>query len=203
MQQDPDVLAGGSSTRNRGLGVVMQYDDRDVPVNAYEGLFLDLSVIHYSRGLLGGQSDFWTVDLDYRQYQQVGHRKVIAWEVRTRTCLGEVPWTEVSQIGTPWDLRGYVWGQYRDDLMTYGMVEYRHMFDRAKAGKRGTRDSRFGFATWLGMGAVADDISHIPAALPNAGVGIRFETEERSNVRVDYGVGVNSSAFYVTFYEAF
>jgi hypothetical protein len=43
----------------------------------------------------------------------------------------------------------------------------------------------------------------VPGLLPNAGVGLRFETEKRSNIRVDYGVGVNSSAFYVTFYEAF
>ena len=56
---------------------------------------------------------------------------------------------------------------------------------------------------WVGIGAVAEDIGSIPAALPNAGFGIRLETEKRSNVRVDYGVGTNSSAFYVTFYEAF
>jgi hypothetical protein len=30
-----------------------------------------------------------------------------------------------------------------------------------------------------------------------------LETEKRSNIRVDMGVGANSTAFYVTFYEAF
>ena len=93
----------------------------------------------------------------------------------------------MSQIGTPWDLRGYTWGQYRDELMTYGMVEYRHMFNRRTPNKQGSSDSRWGFTGWVGLGTVAPDISSIPATLPNSGVGIRFETEKRANVRVDYG----------------
>lgn len=202
MQQDADVLRYGTTVKNRGLGVVMQYDSRDVPVNAYTGLFLDLSVVDYGRAW-GGSNEFWTVDMDYRQYIPVGHRHTVAWEVRARTNFGDVPWTELSQIGTPWDLRGYTWGQYRDELMTYAMGEYRHMFNRRTPNRKGSLESRLGFTTWLGIGAVAEDIGSIPAALPNAGFGIRLETEKRSNVRVDYGVGTNSSAFYVTFYEAF
>jgi outer membrane protein assembly factor BamA len=202
MQKDPNVISNGTQVNTRGLGVVMEYDSRDVPVDAYTGVFLDLSVINYGRAW-GSTDEFWTVDMDYRQYAPVGHRHTVAWEVRARTNFGDVPWTEMSQIGTPWDLRGYVWGQYRDELMTYAMGEYRHMFNRKTANKRGSLESRWGFATWLGMGAVAEDIASIPAVLPNAGVGIRFETEKRSNIRVDYGVGTKSSAFYVTFYEAF
>lgn len=202
MEADSAVLAYGTRNRNRGLGAVFQYDSRDVPVNAYSGLFLDASVTKYGDAF-GGESDFWVVDLDYRQYKSVGHRHTVAWQVHSRNCRGEVPWSELSQIGTPWDLRGYVWGQYRDELMVYTMGEYRHMFNRKTPNRRGTLESRWGFAGWLGLGAVAPDLGAVPALLPNAGVGIRFETETRSNVRIDYGQGVESSAFYVTFYEAF
>jgi hypothetical protein len=52
MAADADVLQYGTTTRNRGLGAVFEYDSRDVPVNAYTGLFLDASVINY--GGLGG-----------------------------------------------------------------------------------------------------------------------------------------------------
>ncbi|MBL7965127.1 MAG: hypothetical protein JNM31_14935 [Flavobacteriales bacterium] len=202
MANDPDILRFGTSIRNHGLGGVFIYDSRDVPVNAYTGLYLDASVINYGR-VWGGESEFWVIDLDYRQYKPVGHRHTVAWQVRSRGCRGDVPWTELSQIGTPWDLRGYTWGQYRDELMLYAMGEYRHMFNRRTPNRKGSLESRWGFATWLGLGTVAPDVRSIPAGLPNAGVGIRFETEARSNVRVDYGVGLNSSAFYVTFYEAF
>ncbi len=202
MEADPYIQQYGTTTRNRGLGAVFEFDSRDVPVNAYTGLFLDASVTNYGP-FWGGKSDFWVIDLDYRQYKPVGHRHTMAWEVRSRNCRGDVPWTELSQIGTPWDLRGYVWGQYRDELMLYTMGEYRHMFNRRSPNKKGSLESRWGFTSWLGMGAVAPDLASIPTVLPNAGIGLRLETEKRSNIRVDYGVGRNSSAFYVTFYEAF
>jgi hypothetical protein len=202
MAADPDVLADGTEIFNRGLGAVFQFDSRDVPVNAYTGLFLDASVTNFGR-FWGGRAEFWVIDLDYRQYKPVGHRHTVAWQVRSRSCLGDVPWTELSQIGTPWDLRGYTWGQYRDELMVYTMGEYRHMVNRRTPNKKGSLESPWGFAAWLGLGTVAPDLTAVPGLLPNAGVGIRLETESRSNVRVDYGVGLNSSAFYVTFYEAF
>ena len=202
MLSDPYIVEFGTTTHNRGLGAVFEYDSRDVPVNAYTGLFLDVSITNYG-GLWGGENEFWVIDLDYRQYKSVGHRHTVAWEVRSRNCRGDVPWTELSQIGTPSDLRGYTWGQYRDELMVYTMGEYRHMFNRRTPNKKGSLESRWGFASWIGMGTVSADITSVPSLLPNAGVGIRFETEKRSNVRVDYGVGANSSAFYVTFYEAF
>ncbi|MEX1131648.1 MAG: BamA/TamA family outer membrane protein [Flavobacteriales bacterium] len=203
MTADRNVLENGANTRNRGLGLVMEYDSRDMPVNAYTGMFLDLSVVNYGKHF-GGQSNFWTVDLDYRQYKPLAHRRTLAWQLRSRTSYGEVPWTEMAQIGTPWDLRGYTWGQYRDKLMAYGMTEYRHMFNRKRPNKRGSMESRWGAVACVGVGTVAPDYSSIPAALPNGGVGIRFETEKRANVRIDYGRGAyGSSAFYVTFYEAF
>ena len=52
MAADEDIVKYGTNTRNRGLGAVFEYDSRDVPVNAYTGLFLDASVINY--GGLGG-----------------------------------------------------------------------------------------------------------------------------------------------------
>ena len=203
MAEDPNVVKNGADTRNRGLGLVMQYDSRDMPVNAYTGTYLDLSAVSYGDAF-GGQSNFWTLDVDYRGYKPLAHRHTLAWQLRSRTSYGDVPWTEMAQIGTPWDLRGYSWGQYRDKLMAYGMTEYRHMFNRKTPNKKGSLDSRWGFVGWVGVGTVAPDYSSIPGALPNYGVGLRFETETRANIRIDYGRGsFGSSAFYVTFYEAF
>jgi len=39
--------------------------------------------------------------------------------------------------------------------------------------------------------------------LPNAGVGIRYEVQKRMNARVDFGIGEDSNAFYISFNEAF
>jgi hypothetical protein len=39
--------------------------------------------------------------------------------------------------------------------------------------------------------------------LPNGGIGLRFEIQKRMNLRIDYGFGAGSSAFYFSFNEAF
>jgi len=101
------------------------------------------------------------------------------------------------------DLRGYRWGRYRDRQMTFGITEYRHMFMRKNPRKDGEMMSRFGFVTWLATGSVANNFSTMKNWLPNGGVGIRYEVQKRMNARVDFGIGEDSKAFYISFNEAF
>ena len=56
-----------------------------------------------------------------RERKQGG--KTLAWQFRTRIGKGDVPWGELSQPGTPFDLRGYRWGRYRDKSMLYMVLE--------------------------------------------------------------------------------
>ena len=38
---------------------------------------------------LGGDNNFYRLEVDYRQYKKVGNRKVIAWTApKPRMCLG-------------------------------------------------------------------------------------------------------------------
>ena len=151
----------------------------------------------------GGRQKFHTLDLDYRQYKSVGHRRTLAWNLKSRSTFGEVPWPELSQLGNPWEFRGYQWGRFRDESMILVVVEYRHMFQRKKPNKKGSLDSRFGFTAWTGLGSIGEDLFNLSDWLPTIGLGLRFETQPRMNVRIDYGRGTNSSSFYVTFNEAF
>ncbi len=68
---------------------------------------------------------------------------------------------------------------------------------------QGRTTGPFGFVVWLGEGSVAPNYKELYNWLPNAGVGLRFEIQERMNVRIDYGIGVESSAFYISFNESF
>lgn len=199
---DPDIIRTGNFSKNAGLGLSVQFDSRDLIVNAYRGIFLDLNIMFYGR-FLGGQSKYEVIDLDYRQYQEVGHRKVLAWQIRTRNAFDEVPWPEMSQLGTPFDLRGYRWGRFRDKSMLFGILEYRHMFGRGDSGKKFSLKDRSGFVTWVGGGSIAPDPTSYDKWLPNFGVGYRLETEPRMNIRVDFGFGADSSFFYISFNEAF
>ena len=199
--EDPNIIQTGNFSKNAGIGLSVQYDSRDLIVNAYEGMFLDLNVMFFGR-FFGGRSKYEVIDLDYRQYQLVGRRKVLSWQIRARSAFDEVPWPEMSQLGTPFDLRGYRWGRFRDKSMLFGLVEYRHMFGSGNSKKFSFKD-RSGFVTWIGGGSIAPDPTSFSQWLPNVGVGYRFETEPRMNIRVDYGFGIDSSFFYISFNEAF
>ncbi len=202
MAEDPDYLLTGPNSRNSGIGFLLQFDSRDFATNAYKGVYLNLEYIFYGE-YLGGENGFTLRGLDYRQYVQLKERHILAWEIKSQWVTSDSPWTEKSMIGSPWDLRGYFWGRFRDNFMTFALVEYRHMFGRKKPNKAGNYKSRSGFALWTGHGAIAPEITNNLSWIPNVGVGYRFEVQDRMNLRIDYGIGIDSSAVYFSFNEVF
>jgi len=203
MMEDENVRQYGSYIRNWSVGLLFQYDSRDITVNAYEGLFLELSSNFYKSEAFSFPN-YQIIVLDYRQYRQIQRPgQTLAWQAKMRIGNNEVPWSEMSQLGTPFDLRGYRWGRYRDKDMLFGIVEYRHMFMRKTARKDGNMMSRFGFVTWIATGTIANNFTEMTNWLPNAGVGLRFEVQKRMNARFDFGIGDDTTAFYISFNEAF
>ncbi len=183
---------------NAGLGIHGMIDTRDVPVNAWSGSFLLFQAMFYGN-YIGGQNDYQVYTIDARQYFQV-HKpgQTLALQIKGRFAKNEVPYGEMSQLGTPFDLRGYLWGQYRDKSMAFGIAEYRHSFYK-KDGKR----SIHGLVGWVGAGSVAPNAGEMEHWLPNAGIGYRIEVQPRMTLRLDYGIGKDVSGFYFNFNEAF
>ena len=206
-EESPGVLADslyqqyGSNNYNGGAGVILQYDSRDIPVNAYRGILVQFQAVFYG-GWLGGANNYQLYDIDIRNYQQVGRYdgQTIAWNIRGRFTTNDVPYAEMSQLGTPFDLRGYAWGRFRDKSMIYAIVEYRHMFKKRALEERG----KHGFVAWLACGNILSDIEEVDNHwMPNFGAGYRFEVQPRMNVRFDFGVGRDNFGFYFNFTEAF
>jgi len=199
MAADPYYQRYGPDNQNAGVGFVIQYDSRDVAVNAWEGLYLGLTSTFYGH-FLGGDNKYQTYLLDYRQYRQLGRKgRTLAWQVKSRIGGHDVPWPELSLLGTGYDLRGYVEGRFRDRTTLLGLVEYRYMFLR----DNGARLSRWGWVGWAGGGTLGTDLRSLTGFLPNAGLGLRFELQPRANVRADVGFGHNSHGIYFNFTEAF
>ena len=119
--------ANGYKNFNAGLGFLLTYDSRDIPANAYS-IYLDFRGMMYSKAF-GSDNNFYRLELDYRQYKSVGHRKVFAWTAQSKNVFGNVPLTQYSLTGTPFDLRGYYMGQYRDKSSHVVMAEYRQMIN--------------------------------------------------------------------------
>ena len=198
---DPDVLTDGIANQNAGVGGAVQYDSRDVIQNPYNGLFLELRGLTYGT-FLGGENEYTAFSVDVRSYHQFGEeRRVLAWEIFSRIVSEGAPWPELTQIGTPFDLRGYIWGRFRDRAGSFAIAEYRHMLRHRR---ENDLIGRFGWVVWAGVGLVSDGYeSHFSNPFPNAGAGLRFEVEPRMNIRFDLGVGLETSSFYISFNEAF
>ena len=63
--------------------------------------------------------------------------------------------------------------------------------------------SKIGAVVWAGTGSVGPSINELSYWMPNVGLGLRYELQPRLNLRLDYGIGYNSTGFYFNFSEAF
>jgi hypothetical protein len=196
MEVDPAVVTGGSAISNVGSGPMVRFDTRDFPQNAFDGMLLQGSFAMY-RTVGVAQSTYQVLDLDYRQYLPLP-RATLAWNVRARHGFGDVPWTELGGVGSPYDLRGYRWGRYRQKAIAYGIVEYRHRFVGAPS-----ELGRHGAVAWVGLGTLGADYTSLEGVLPNVGVGYRLVVQDRLNARLDVGLGRGERALYFNFSEAF
>ncbi len=212
VQSDPDYIAQGGTedgyiSLNTGVGVALSYDTRDIPANAYSGLMFEFKGSFFSSAL-GGDSDYGVASVEYRQYtllKFLGKRRSLAWTAQSKNSFGEVPITRMQMVGSPFDLRGYYLGQYRDKSTHFAIAEYRHMFNSDKENFWGRMHNRLGFAAWGGFGMMGPDIGHIEAVLPNFGAGLRIEVQPRMNFRIDVGHSPNDghTLVYFNMTEAF
>ncbi len=194
---DSNYIEYNDKPFNVGLGVHFLIDSRDIPVNAWKGWYLLLQATFYGK-YFGGNNNYEVFNLDARYYRRLFKPgQTLAIQLRGRFAVGDVPYGEMSQIGTPFDLRGYLWGQYRDKDMLFAIVEYRHCFY-----KRNGQRSRHEVVGWLAGGTLASNFG-FNNFLPNGGIGYRIEVQPRMAIRLDFGVGRKTVGFYFNFNEAF
>ena len=196
--------ANGYNNFNSGLGFLLTYDSRDVPANAYRGMYLDFSGMMYAK-FIGSDQTFYRLEIDYRQYKSLGKRRVLAWTAQTKNVFGDVPLTQYALTGTPFDLRGYYMGQYRDKSSHVVMAEYRQMLNTDCSTWVKRMLNLIGFVAWTGCGFMGPTPGKIEGVLPNYGVGLRIEVQPRMNVRLDLGKNTvnNQMLFYFNMTEAF
>ncbi|USD53084.1 BamA/TamA family outer membrane protein [Vibrio sp. SCSIO 43153] len=191
---DGDILPSEvADATSSGVLVGMEYDTRDFEPNPMRGQFLDVEWIA-NRDSLGSDEDYDNLVANYRVYQQWSDTTIIAMEVYSQSIFGDAPWFDYAQLGDDQRMRGYYQGQYRDKHQLSTQVEIRH-----------TIAGRHGVVGWLGAGNIAPTYHELfeNSWLPTVGVGYRFAFKARINVRVDLGVGKDSTGFYFQINEAF
>ena len=199
-----DVEAGGAMAQGnlpgmRG-GVVSRvvsgvaWDSRDNIFAPAAGAFTQVTGA-WSASALGSDFSFGRYVADARRYLKVG-RGVLAGQAYVEASTGRVPFDQLSLLGSGSVMRGYVRGRYRDRDLAAAQIEYR----MPVAGK-------FGLAGFAGAGTVAPTASKLASGtlFPSFGAGARWLLipKSRTTIRVDYGIGKESSGLYVAFNEAY
>lgn len=205
MAQDAYFLKYKPRYMNVGLGGLIQYDTRDDIATPHTGMLLGANMRVYGKWL-GGDYNYQFLELEYRQFCPVFRpRSTLAWIAKSQLSFGDIPFTELPTFGSPFDLRGYYLGKYRDKSAAYAIVEYRHMFGSSEAYKRGSFWSKTGFVTWVGTGTLGSTPADWNKWKFNYGVGVRIQLQPGKNFRIDVGKepGTKGMLFYMNMTEAF
>lgn len=181
-------------TRVSGLGPVLTYDTRDVPLAAFKGDLLDIGATFNGTGL-GSDYRFVRYQVDARHFQPIGsNRTILAAQFLGQFHTGDVPFRELAGIGANLGgtlynnanlLRGIYEQRFRDRQMVMFQAELRQkLFWRIDA------------AVFGGVGNVnqyADKFA-LKDTKYAGGAGIRFNflQRDRVNLRLDYAGGTGS-----------
>ncbi|MEK6481027.1 BamA/TamA family outer membrane protein [Catalinimonas sp. 4WD22] len=192
-----DMIKGGNGSSLSGIGFTIRWDKRNSITYPTENHYLDLSTLFYPE-ILGTTHPHLSWQLDGRKYMDLKNDKnsVLAFHFRLRMTTGELPFQEYSLLGGREILRGYFEGRFRDANAAQVQAEFRqHLY------------KRFGLAVFIGAGEVWNKFEHFNLDNPKyaGGMGLRFNLnpEDRSNIRIDYGIGKHDRGLYITIGEAF
>ena len=123
-----------------------------------------------------------------------GKKTILALEGTAVITMGNAPFFNMAQLGGTRRLRGYFEGKFRDKHLLLAQAELRQ-----------EGFGRFGGVAFAGMGTVFGSAGESLEWRPNGGIGLRYQLDKKQklNIRADYGFGVKSQGFYLTFGEAF
>ncbi len=188
-----------------GLSLQITEDSRDNPINAYKGIYANLS-FRVNEKFFGGTQNSTILYAEWRNYIALQKSKpglVLAfWTWGEFITSGNVPYLALPSIG--WDTygrsgRGYVQGRFRGANMVYGESEFRLPI---------SRNGLFGAVAFLNATTASNPITGqvlFASLAPGYGIGLRIKMnmKDRTNICVDYGRGQSSSGLYFNIQETF
>ncbi len=189
------TIMGSNGSSSAGLGFALNWDSRDNTFAASSGSFYQITGLFYSTSF-GGNQNFNDILIDTRNYIEVFPAHVVAFQAAAEFMGGNVPFQNLVRFGGQNTVRGYYDGRYRDKNGIALQGEYRFPVWW-----------RFGVIAFAGVGQVAHTVSDI--ALNRfwfaGGGGLRFywNDKEHISLRLDCGIGNNSTGTYITVSEAF
>lgn len=206
----PGLIPGNQGGFTSGAGPIIRYDKRDNIVSATTGPYVQSSLVTY-QNWLGSDFDFTKFTLDARHFIELfDKRHVIAFQAIFERNWGDPSFENMALLGGDEIMRGHFLGRFRDKVMIASQVEYRLPLGRRSwidDRKKMSFWERWGMAVFAGLGNVSPEFSDFSFddLKSSLGVGLRFLAlpKERANIRVDFGFGSQTPAFYLDIREAF
>lgn len=189
-----------------GTSVNGLYDGRDSSVNARRGMLVTASFRSFSKGFLGGDSNWQQLYVDVRAYRPLAgstRHTLATWAYSDMVTGGVAPYFDLPSTGS--DLqgrsgRGYAAGRFRGEKLVYAEAEYRGTL---------TRNGLVGVVAFVNMTTVSSRESGetlFRSVAPGAGVGLRLLIDKLSRTRVALDVGFGrqgAHGIYLALQEAF
>ena len=189
------TVSGGSGSRLSGAGVGLFYDSRNQIFFPSKGIVADISYLVHSQAL-GGNVRFGRYTADVSAYRLLSKHAILAANYFVSFTTGDAPFNALSLLGGTKRMRGYYEGRYRDQNVA--LIQGEARFDLYK---------RLGGVVFAAAGVLGNAESLLRLNDPKVayGAGLRFTINRRDhlNIRLDYGLGKQSSGFYLTIGEAF
>ena len=174
-------------------GPALVYDSRDFALNTKQGTYLEISAV---QGFFQSGKPFYFISNDYRKFIPIKKlSSVLAIQAVHRISKGEIPFRLMPSLGGASLMRGYYFGQLRNNMIWMVQTEWRQHI----AG-------RFGLVGFGGIGNFAAGYSSLFDELHSQiGLGLRCKVNknERVNMRLVYAHTGKYSNFYVVLAEAF
>jgi hypothetical protein len=181
---DADIISAG-------LGLAIENDSRDMPLNSYAGHKFELSAL-FNDEKLGSDNTYQSYKLAYSSYHELSKPIVLAWEIQGCAREGTMPVWDACLI----PLRGFSSLDYMGRQSVAGQLEARWRLN-----------FRWGVVGFSGGGYIKDSLFDFRDStfIRSYGVGLRFMVlqAKRINLRVDYARSNDSDAFHVSIGEAF
>ena len=178
-----------------GLGLRLIHDTRDNTFYPTRGFYGDL-VWLLQDASWGSDYTFQSFEFNVSKYIPFSDHQALALNLTGKTTGVNTPFYHLALHGGPRSGRGYIEGRFRDRFMSTFNAEWRQKIK-----------GRFGAVLFTNIGGVSTKIDELFTSnlRPAIGLGLRFELDKINhlNLRLDYGIGKNSSEFYITVGEAF
>lgn len=194
---DTPVYTGTEDYSVTGLGFTLLWDTRDRFMFPTKNHMLQLDIMA-NPSALSTIDSYTTYLLDARKYYDLSENgsSVLAFHLITKLTSGNPPIHDLALLGGESILRGYYQGRLRDRHGAQIQGELRQQV----WGRVGIAVFASGGQVWNSFNNLGLEDMHF-----SAGGGLRFNLnkEDPTNIRLDYGIGKNTSGLYITIGEAF